>query len=543
MRIPFDSLCLAAVCSEIEPFIGGRLQKIVQPNESTVYLGIHAKGSDGWLLLSIDPNHSRVHFSSRRPANPPDMVGFCSQMRAHLDDARLVEAQQRGFDRILDLTFEGKKGQRRLIAELMNKHSNLMLVGEEDRILASAKTVPPIKSVRPIGPGRIYSPPPIKAKPSLINAYAGGDLSDYEGASPFLVKLIEAIAAEKHICVDEAVEQIRIAAQTHQWQPVLAIGQGAYPIAIDSLGIAGHLRASYSVALESYLSESIPQEAAKLLQSSLLAQIKRVVEARKSALEEMQHAISGAGKASRMQLMGELLLAYGPTIPSGAELFSTLDYDGNELEIPLDPDENYRLNADRFFAKAKKAKTNAVGLAEQIQRIENDLTELTSFWHKVETADLLSVLEDLRDEADRRRWLHRPTVVSKKGKIQLPFDGHKIRELLGPGGVTILVGETAPANDYLTTRVAKPNDWWLHLRGGTSSHVVIPTANKPDRISREVLVYAATVCVQHSPSKHANLVAVDYTLRKYVRKPRGSAIGFVVYTNEKTLHIDSPGKA
>jgi hypothetical protein len=68
--------------------------------------------------------------------------------------------------------------------------------------------------------------------------------------------------------------------------------------------------------------------------------------------------------------------------------------------------------------------------------------------------------------------------------------------------------------------------------------VVIRTQNRPDRIQREHLEFAARLAVQNSGQKHAKYVPVDYTLKKYVRKPRGAPAGTVSYTHEKTLHID-----
>ena len=110
---------------------------------------------------------------------------------------------------------------------------------------------------------------------------------------------------------------------------------------------------------------------------------------------------------------------------------------------------------------------------------------------------------------------------------------------MAPGGYRVLYGENAESNDYLTLRVAKPNDWWLHIRGSQSAHVVVQTLNQPDKVQRETLLFAAKVAVMNSPSKHAGFVPVDYTLKKYVRKPKGSKVGAAVYTHEKTLHVDS----
>jgi predicted ribosome quality control (RQC) complex YloA/Tae2 family protein len=102
----------------------------------------------------------------------------------------------------------------------------------------------------------------------------------------------------------------------------------------------------------------------------------------------------------------------------------------------------------------------------------------------------------------------------------------------------VLFGENAESNDYLTLRVARPNDYWLHVRGSTSAHVVIVTGNHPEKIGTEHLIFAARVAVQNSASKHAGYVPVDYTLKRYVRRPRGAPKGTALYTHEKTLHIE-----
>jgi predicted ribosome quality control (RQC) complex YloA/Tae2 family protein len=174
---------------------------------------------------------------------------------------------------------------------------------------------------------------------------------------------------------------------------------------------------------------------------------------------------------------------------------------------------------------------------DQMARMQTDHAAISSLITRAEAEDRLDRMQDLREEAKRRRWLH-DTVISTKTKEERPFEGHRIRQLLGPSGYTILHGENAESNDYLLVRVAKPNDYWLHVRGSASAHAVIVTQNHPEKVSREVLMFAAKIVVQNSPSKHSGYVPVDYTLRKYVRKPKGAAKGMAVYTNEKTLHVE-----
>ena len=101
----------------------------------------------------------------------------------------------------------------------------------------------------------------------------------------------------------------------------------------------------------------------------------------------------------------------------------------------------------------------------------------------------------------------------------------------------MLVGENATSNDYLTTRLAAPSDIWLHARAVTSAHGIIRARNRPVAVSAAAIRLAAEQVARRSQAKHARLVAVDYTLKKYVRKPRGAQPGQVTYTNEKTMDV------
>jgi predicted ribosome quality control (RQC) complex YloA/Tae2 family protein len=310
---------------------------------------------------------------------------------------------------------------------------------------------------------------------------------------------------------------------------------------VAALGLPEFPRASISVALEQHYAQAIPAHEADALRASLLAQLRRVSLAREVALADLEQAYSAGEKAGKWQRYGELLLAYRPVIFEGATSVAAWDYDGSEIEIKVAPDLDFKENANRYFERAKKAKGRMGIVRDQIGRLGKDRDAIEGLIERVEGAIRLDDLRALQDEAREHRWLTQQAPPAKS-KEDRPYEGHRIRELSAPGGWTILYGENAEANDYLTLRVAKPDDWWIHVRGATSAHVVIVTRKQPDRVQRETLEFAAKVAVQNSPSKHAGYVPVDYTLRKYVRKPRGAAKGSALYTHEKTLHVDGAAR-
>lgn len=531
MRIPFDSFTLAAVVAELQPYVGGKVQRVVQPDALTIGLGLYASGREAFLLLNCDPNFYRAHFVTVRPPSSETQYGLCSSLRARADGARILSVEQVGFDRILKIRFQRSDSEHELIAELMGKHSNLIFTEGDGRIVSAAKWISHHKSVRPIQAGAKYEKPPFEKKPSLLTAKEGDNLKEFEGASPFLLSLIKAGGI--------SLEQVKNLASNGfaEAKPVLSIGNGAYPVSVKALGLEELSRPAISVALEQHYAQAIPAAEAAALKANLVANLERVALAREVALQDLNQTVVMASKAGEMQLRGELLLAYAGSIPEGASQFESVDYEGNPLIIKLDPEKSTIENSNVYFDKAKRAKGRLGMVEDQMVRLSADLGQLESLLATVREESRIEKLREFKDVAEGKRWLNRQPVPTRT-KEERPYAGHKIRELLGPGGVTVLFGENSESNDYLTLRVAKSNDWWLHIRGGTSCHVVIQTKNQPDKIGREALMFAAKVAVQHSKSKHSGYVSVDYTLKKYVRRPKGAPKGSVIYTHEKTLSVE-----
>jgi predicted ribosome quality control (RQC) complex YloA/Tae2 family protein len=526
MRVPFDSLCLSAVVDECQRLVGGRVQRVSQWDPFTVGLGVY-RGKEEWLLLSCDPRYFRAHLLARRPDSPKEPPSFCMALRKHLDEARVEFVRQRGLDRVMDIGVSSASGDLQIVVELMGKHSNLVLVDGERKVLAAAKVVGPSKSRRPILPGREYLPPPFEARPSLLDASEGDDLSGYEGASPFLRKLIEA---------GVPLSLVQSAVRERAWSPSYAEGHGGYPLPLATLFANAVPREVVSQAIEQAYTGFIERDAVESARSSLLSQLTRVLVARNRALDDIEQALDAAARARERQEMGELILAYQRQVQPGDKELTVPGYDGEPRTIALDPTKTAVENAQRLFAKARRAKEGAEEVRGQKRRLDEDRAELLRTLDAVKGAENLAAIEAAKATADKRRWLHAPVVA--RYKEDRPYEGHSVRELVSPGGWKVLYGENATSNDYLTTKVARPNDLWFHVRGVTSAHVVLLTQNQPQRVQKEDLLFAAKVAVSKSASKHSSYVTVDYTLKKHVRKPRKSAPGFVTYSQEKTLHIE-----
>ncbi len=541
-RIPFDSLTLMAVCREFQSVVGSRVQRVVKLDDSTIALNTHGMGKTLWILICVHPDFARIHFMESKPESAITADDFVRLLRSHVEGARIKNCQIEGLDRILKIQLErSDEPPVLLVAEIMGKHSNLILVSSEKKILACAKPVGATKSSRVVLVGRKFEPPPHAKRESMLKANSWEELKGSEGASPFLIRLLESVSSGEWNLGKATLQGWVTSVKMGTVQPVFDSEFGAYPIDVAALGYCTEPISSVSTGLDRFYKEAATQSSVEQKRRALLGSLDRVVLSRSAAIHDLNEVLASGLHAGKWQMYGELLLAYGSQITSSASVLKVQDYSYTDVEIPIDPELDPIENANRYFSKAKKSKSNLATRNKQFELLTAELTEINSLVLKVNACTSLSELEDFSAIARTRKWLHVVRVQSESGgkATDDPFQGHRIRKLEAPGGLRVLYGENATSNDFLTLRVAKPNDIWLHVRGGNSAHVVIQTGNAPERVGKAIIEFAAGVAVRNSPSKHSGYVSVDYTLRKYVRKPKGAPIGTALYTHEKTINIQS----
>jgi predicted ribosome quality control (RQC) complex YloA/Tae2 family protein len=560
--IPFDSLSLYAVLHERGFFAGARIQDIRQPEPLTIVLHLYFQRVEHRLLISADAQFARMHCIRHKLPNAPTPPPFLQSLRKHIEGGIVRTMQMLGFDRIVQAEIQTREGVYWLMIELMGKHSNIILVEPTGLIRSAMKWVSPRQSeARPIRAGEPYRLPPTRVE-GLRNPLALSD-DDWraliaqmgaprdwqaylEGLSRFTADELEAVYRAQGI---EGVVAWARRLREGAWEPVLIRDPqthralGAYPF--PSLRYPDswqHARSSLNLAWEQAFEERIQHAQADALRQSLLPNLRRALQARERALADLQRALHASQDADRWQLYGELILAFGHNLPAGATTLHAPDYtqpDAPELAIPIDPSKTLAENAERYFHKARHARESRAELHARLEHLRDETEHLRDALLQAEHADTLEALQHLHAQAKAHGWLRepRPPAPAKRAEKD-PFEGHKIRMHLSPDGYQVLVGENAAANDFLLTRIAKPNDWWLHVRTGTGAHVVIRTESQPQRVPRSTLEFAARLAAQHSADKHARVVEVDYTLRKYVRKPKGAPAGFALYTHEKTLRVE-----
>ncbi|BDI32186.1 hypothetical protein CCAX7_42370 [Capsulimonas corticalis] len=562
---------LAAVTDEVSKNVtGGRIERISQPEPLDLVLRIYNAGAKHDLLLSCDPDHARVHFTSIRRDNPPQPPVFCMLLRKYLDGARLVAADMPSGlgERIFVLEFRTYDGETMtLVAEIMGRHSNLILVNGTHTILGAAKHIGrDINRFREVLPGVKYQRPPRQlGRRNPLEAYEGDSeevfdektsadwlVATYGGVSPFLAR--EAVARSKTpyterslwYGLNDALTVLRVG----DWKPVIwtddrGATQGAYPILLRTVSEKlQHRRDSISVAID-HASNSVEQrdtftQARDTLQSALA----RIQKQRERDLNDIDQGLKNASRAAEYQQNGDMIQASAHDIEKGQTSITSPDYysetPGATRTIALDPTLSTRENAERYYKKARKARDSVLSLETRRMTVAADVQTIASAQRDLDQATTEEMVEAIHERVGERfslRESRQNTDKSDRRDAPPPYEGHKIRTFRSADGWEILVGENATANDYLTTKVASSSDIWLHVRAATSAHGVIRAQNRPASVSPAALRHAAELVAARSEIKHSSLIPVDYTLKKYVRKPRKSAPGQVTYNNEKTLYV------
>lgn len=569
-NMAFDGLVLSAVTAQVESVLkGGRLQKVRQHNDTDLTLEIYSHGTEYNLFFSIDPRFARVYFTSTNYPVPQQAPSFCMLLRKYIGGMFLADAQQMGMDRILKLHFAAADAPKlTLIFELMGKHSNIILISPDNRILGAIKHVgSSISRERQILPGREYIPPPAhqKANPietskKLFSSLWGNEtsknvdeannwlVSSFAGISPLLASEIVFRASKG----DESVEMdmlwqefstISKIAANAEFKPILLtddIGNSKliYPIPFLQFDSANqHPLTDISTGLDTFYRTTISHKLLDDEKNALLAGIKRTISSREHSVNSAYKTLDESQRAQRYKQIGDLILGSIHLMERGSKSVELIDYYDPEMKtvtIELDEKISPQENADRYFKRYRKAKDSVSSALSRIEALENEIKLLKEAEQQTYSADNTNAIRSIQKHLTQTALLREEKISLKTGA---EFEGFKVKRIYTADGWEILYGENATSNDYITQKLAKPNDIWLHTRSITGSHVVIKTGGKAIDVPRTVIMQAAKIAAQNSDAKHSSLVPVDYTRKKHVRKPRGSAAGFVTYKQEKTIDV------
>ena len=253
-------------------------------------------------------------------------------------------------------------------------------------------------------------------------------------------------------------------------------------------------------------------------------------------LSTMLDSLSEESRADRYERWGHLLMASSTEVPAHADSVPLDDLFGEnqQVVIPLDPALNAIENAQRYYEKARQTRLARSHAEERLEITENQALETESLLSTLRAFKTRSqVVQFQKDQADRIA----PYLSQKNADAtdRIPF-----RRYILDRGYEVWVGKNARQNDALTFDYARKFDFWLHARGVPGSHTVLRRPGRTTQPDKHILEQAAAIAAYHSKARGSALAPVIVTEKKYVRKPRGAAIGTVVVEREQVLLVE-PG--
>lgn len=563
-----DGLSLYSAMNELNKRLaGGKIDKIQQTDKEELLLMVRSLGQTYRLLINASAADNRVQLTELKKQAPSEAPMFCMLLRKRIAGGKIVRFEQERLDRVLKISIEtyndlGDLSVFALYCELMGKHSNIILVNEKGVIVDAIKHVGlGMSSVRFVMPGLEYSAPPAQDKQDPSKASAGDfsmamcmvgmgiakALSNaFFGLSPAVAAQLAARYTDKTECTqlseaerEELAERLTafyadMAQGKEKASAVLnALGEteAVYPFAISGSGIK--LYDSIGEALDSLYINSDRREWAKRHGASARKVLQNNIERCEKKLALYADALNSEEQMEKCRLYGELLTANLHSLKSGTDTAAVDNYYADPVEriaIPLDRQLTPGENAQRYYKKYQKlkaARDMAIVQREQtlseLNYLEGQLDNLTKCTAENELSELI---EELKDQGYIKR--------DKGGKKKMKLAASKPMHFVSSTGADIYVGKNNRQNDELTLRFASPNDIWMHTKNIPGSHVIVKGASEQDTAA---MTEAALLAAYYSRARGSENVAVDYTPRKYVKKPAGAKPGMVIYTTNKTAYV------
>lgn len=570
----FDGIVIAGLVSELnQTVLGARISKIAQPEKDALLLTLKGSCGQKRLFLSASASLPLIYLTDTKKTSPMTAPNFCMLLRKHIANGRIVKIWQPDMERIIHFEIEhlddlGDVRRKILTIELMGKHSNLIFTDEQNKIIDSIKHVSAqVSSVREVLPGRDYFIPTQGKKNPLFAdeadffrqvldkpaTAAKAVYTAYTGISPCVANEIcyrAGIDADAPIASLSEEEKLHLChnfiwmmqdIREERFCPNIVLEERR-PLEFSSVRLTQyeHLEceesASISAILEHFYAARDTYTRIRQKSADLRRIVATALERNHKKYQLQLKQLEDTKKREKYKVYGELIHTYGYNLEEGAKSFEALNYYTNEMmTVPLDAQLTPMENSKKYFEKYNKLKRTYEALSELTIETKAEMEHLESIATSLDIAlneeDLVQIKEELMEYGFIRRKGH-----EKKQKVKSkPF------HYRSSDGFDIYIGKNNYQNEELTFKFANGGDWWFHAKKMPGSHVIVKTNGQelPDKTFEE----AAMLAGYYSQGREAQKLDIDYLQRKNVKKPNGSAPGFVVYyTNySMTIHPDITG--
>ncbi len=556
----YDGFLVNRLAKELHDLLAGRrIDKVFQPERDEIQLSIRGIKKER-LLISINGTFPRIHMTTYSKPNPAQPPMFCMLLRKLLGGAQIESIEQVGFDRIIRINCIRKTElydheKLSLIIEMMGKHSNCILIDDENRILEVLKRVSSaMSSVRQLLPNLTYTLPPNKKEspfalttPDAFQGIRTDSLSRsyfqlVSGTSYDIADEFEWRATNDHAQTPEEFLGVHLAllqeltdsaapllynpdAERKQKRTISALAlthRSAEPLSFPS----------FSLLIDEFFYSQDKAQRTHQKTSDLTKLLSQKVHGLEKKIEKLHAEQDNAKKRDIYQKYGELLMTNLYSKQESRDSIVVVDYyteDQSTLEIPLNDQWNLQRNAQYYFKRYQKLKAAMIHTAEQMEIATREKNYLESVLTALESVETEDDIEGIRFELQETGILRKRHTKKQKKIRHIPLR-YKTSD-----GFIVLVGKNNYQNEEITFKKADRMDWWFHITAYPGSHVILVTNGEeiPDRSMEE----AAMIAAYHSKARESSLVSIDYTRKKHIKKPPHSKPGMVIYHEYYSMHI------
>lgn len=591
----FDGVTVAALVKECKELLtGSRIYKIAQPEADELQLTLRTKSGQHYLLLSASASLPLIYLTEKTKQSPLTAPNFCMLLRKHIQNGRITDISQPGLERIMQIDIEhlnelGDLCRKKLMIEVMGKHSNIIFCREDNTIIDSIKHISGmVSSVREVLPGKPYFIPGTENKTdpvTFMETFLSDDdqkrefsalvfrkpmplykalYTTFTGFSPILAQELcfrSGLDADRS-ALSYMQEDISVPADTltetassaairlceqftalmkqviaGDFSPVIFY-DAKTPVEFSAVPMKLYGDASFrafssvSALLETYYAEKNALTRIRQRSADLRKIVQTILERTVKKYDLQCRQIKDTEKREKYKLYGELLHTYGYGAKPGAKSLEAINYyTGETVNIPLDPTLTASENAGKYFDKYGKLKRTYETLSGLIVQVKEEIDHLESIAASLDIAEQESDLVEIREELIAAGYLRRKGGAKKEKVTSRPF------HYISSDGFHMYVGKNNFQNDELTFKFAAGNDWWFHAKGQPGSHVIVRTEGLP--LPDSTFEEAARLAAHYSKGRGQEKVEIDYVEKKHVKKPNGSKPGFVVYYTNYSMMIDS----
>lgn len=585
----FDGIVTKAITSEISQLKGSRIDKIFEPNKNTIVLGIYQNGINYALNICIDAQYCRINLTTHQKANPQVAPNFCMLLRKNLIGLKLKNIITFDLERLILLEFEGFDElddiiSKKLVIELMGKHSNIILLDDSNIIIDSLRHIKEIdENFRDILPHTKYTFP-TSNKISFLELKDFEDfkkhlnLSSPNSASnnnndinnlPTIISnifngisknFITAIIKKLEISDTSDTSLEKIFNYTNE----IITNIGTNNISFESIkSNDGTIKDYFLIPeknsslqpfdlnffIDDFYFNKESNEQFKNYRNTLLKLILDTLKKYKKRLYNIDEKLKECDDMDKYRLYGELITSnlYRISNRNVDEIELENYYENNnKIKIKLDKRFSPSINAKRFFKKYSKLKNALIIVSEQKADTLKELDYIESVIYELENCSTIEEIAFIYEEISEN------DIFKEKASLKANIKKNKVKKSkltknktvsFNPikytvDGYTVFVGRNNKENDYLTLKFASKTDLWFHTKDFHGSHTILKLDNNLPYPNNDILIKVAELAAKHSKARNSSNVPVDYCEVKFVKKPSGSKPGMVIYTNNKTLNVN-----